>query len=67
MARSKYIEGTLGFAVLALFYLGFSEFLDFEARFCGFLQHHGFSVVVSPYIIGGLRFGDVVHGFSVAL
>ena len=37
----------------------------FEARFCGFLQHHGLRFLV--LIIGGLRFADVVHGFSVAL
>ena len=39
--------------------------LDFEARFCGFLHHHGLWLLA--IIIGGLRFTDVVHGFSVAL
>ena len=35
--------------------------LDFEARFCGFLQHHGLRLLV--LIVGGLRFADVVHDF----
>ena len=43
----------------------FFRVLDFEARFFGFLQHRGLRLLV--LIVGGLRFADVVHGFSVAL
>ena len=45
----------------------FFEVLDFEAQFCGFLQHCGLRLLVP--IVDGLWFTDVivVHGFSVAL
>ena len=43
----------------------FFRVIGFEARFCGFLQHRGLRLLV--LIVGGLRFADVVHGFSVAL
>ena len=33
----------------------------FEARFCGFPQHHGLRLLV--LIVGGLWFADVVHSF----
>ena len=39
--------------------------LDFEAQFCGFLQHRGLLLLV--LFVGSLWFADVVHGFSVAL
>ena len=39
--------------------------LDFEARFCGFLQHRGLRLLV--LFVGGLQFEYVFHGFSVAL
>ena len=42
----------------------FFRVLDFEARFCSFLQHHGLRLLV--LIIGGLQLADVVHSFSVA-
>ena len=38
---------------------------DFEVRFFGFLQHCDLRFLV--FIVGGLRFPDVVHGFSAAL
>ena len=39
--------------------------MDFEARFCGFLQHHGLWLLV--LIIGSLWFAAVFHSFLVAL
>ena len=64
------MRGTLGFAVLRFcgfgpFFARFFGVFDFEARFCGFLRHRGLRLLV--FIAGGLRFPDVVHGFSVAL
>ena len=46
--------------------LGFAfRVLDFEAQFCGFLQHCGLQL--SVLIVGSLQLADAVHGFSVAL
>ena len=61
-----YQEGALGFAVLTFFLPRFFRVLDFEAQFCGFLQHHNLRLYVFV-ILGSLRFPDVVHGFLVAL
>ena len=57
----------LGFAVLRFwpFFAKVFGVLDFEARFCGFLQYRGLTLLV--LIVGGLGFADVVHGFSAAL
>ena len=39
----------------------FFRVLDFEARFCSFLQHHSLWFLV--LIVGSLQFADVVHSF----
>ena len=59
------MRGTLGFKILDLFLPWFLGVLDFEAQFCGFLQHRSLRLLV--LILGSLRFADVVHGFLVAL
>ena len=60
-------RGTLGLVVygLGLFLPRFSGVLDFEVRFCGFLQHRRSWLLV--LIVGSLWFADVDHSFSVAL
>ena len=58
-------EGDVGVCSFGPFLLQFFGVIDFEARFCGFLQHCGLWLLV--FIIGSLRFADVVHSFSVAL
>ena len=66
------LPGSKGGGHLGSRFCGFGPFLhrllgvlDFEARFCGFLQHRGLRFLIP--IVGGLRFADVVHGVSVAL
>ena len=59
------VHWSLRFCGFGPFLPRFFRVLDFEARFCGFLQHRGLQLLV--IILGSLRFADVVHSFLVAL
>ena len=61
----KINEGGIGARGFGPFFPQFFGVLDFEARFCGFLRHHGLRLLV--LIVGGLQFADVIFGFLVAL
>ena len=62
---SYLLEGDIEVSGFGPFLPRFFRVIDFEAQFCGFLQHHGLWLLV--LIIAALWFADVVHGFLVAL
>ena len=64
-SHGKHFQHINFYFSMALFYLGFSDFEILKLGFCGFLQHCDLRFLV--FTTGGLRFPDVVHGFSVAL